>query len=48
MFQENPVIEDINLMCNEIGKEGAEILAKALHVSFPTNCIVSSQYTWIS
>lgn len=32
-FQENSAIEALNLMCNDFGKEGAELLAKTLHVS---------------
>lgn len=35
IFQENSAIEAINLMCNDFGKDGAEALAKALHVSLP-------------
>ena len=42
-LQENSVIEDINLMCNDIGQAGAELLARALHVSDSHNLLFSEQ-----
>ena len=32
-LQESPVLKDVNLMFNEIGPEGAEVLSRSLHVS---------------
>jgi len=37
-LQETASLTDLNLMCNDIGPEGAEIIAKALQVNI--------QYSW--